>query len=172
MPTYTIVPPEQLNVIGAALAANPKYAASHGVTHCNEFLDAFAVRTFDYHGFAGHMANEIAAFLKGGGDDWKSLWLTGPGGDLAAAFASAQDLANQGYFVVAGLGTSGPHGHCAVVVTGALTHSGTWAAAALPEMLPMIAQAGEETFCGKHLGYGFSPAKCQAGEFGLYVRKP
>ena len=116
MPAYTIVPASRLREIGTKLAALPKYQSSPGVTHCNEFLRDFGDEAFDYHGFAGQMANQIADLLKSGSQDWKKLFLTGQPDDLGTAFREAQSLANQGYFVVAALKLTTEHGHVAVVV--------------------------------------------------------
>src|SRR5262249_6260321 len=120
MPSFVIAPATRLNEIGRELVASGAFVAQGEVTHCNEFLSAFAAKAFDYHGLDGKLANAIADFLRQGSDAWKLLFDSATSGDLAGAFASAQDLANQGFFVVAALKTTTAHGHCAAIVSGTL----------------------------------------------------
>jgi hypothetical protein len=136
------------------------------VTHCNQFVNAFAGAVFGYHGFDNLLANQMVTRLRNH-PNWTAIHdPTSEDGaisrmsDLGSKMAEAQRLANAGALVVIAV-EGDPHGHVAVVVPGEMQHSNAWGM-----MLPQIAQAGylrsEESpghnagvFAQRKLSYGF-----------------
>lgn len=79
-----------------------------GSTHCNQAVHSIALTAFKYGGFSGLMADAIVDLL--GGEDWASV-------DMA----KAQDYANNGSLVIAGLSSTAlgqKHGHVVVIRPG------------------------------------------------------
>jgi hypothetical protein len=171
---YQVQPPTKLNDTAEQLVKTGAYAPAADGTKCIIFLQDFAHACFSYTGFDGKVANQIVVFLRTGADDWERLYDVKQNDMLADALSTAQDHANQGRFVVIGLKNSDDEpGHVAVVITGQLQASGKWKKAGLPEMVPMIAQAGTSVFPppSQHLGFGISPDSVAAGELVVYVRQ-
>lgn len=174
MTIFQVDPPSVLNTVGKQLVDTGDYEPENGVTKCNLFLDAFVSQAFAYTAFHNQSANACVDLMRRGKDGWTRLFddKTDAVGKLGDAFASAQNSANAGFLVLVGLRVDGGSGHLAVVVTGTLSQSTSWAQAGLPAMLPVVAQAGKDVFCGKHLGFGISPESYNAGDLVLFERRP
>lgn len=87
-----------------------------GSTHCNQAVNAICM-TMGCKDFDGKVADEIVDFM-GSHDDWSPV-----------PMEKAQDLANQGSLVVAGLKGSdlgSAHGHVVVIRPGHPCQSGKW----------------------------------------------
>jgi hypothetical protein len=171
--------PSVIKNVAQELADSGDYDATEdGTTRCSEFLDAYAETAYGYNGFQKKTANDIVEALRGS-SEWRAIHDSktgaGEGTGLQERLQAAQRYANDGCLVVIGLkngGAAETGGHLAVIIPGALQASEKWEAAGLPKMLPRIAQAGDQTFAGQHLGFGISPASAKAGELVIYVRKP
>ena len=88
-----------------------------GSTHCNAAVHAIASTAFNYNGFRNMMADQIVQFMATG-PDWQAI-------DMSAA----QDAANNGSLVVAGLSGAElgqAHGHVVVIRPGLPCDSGKW----------------------------------------------
>lgn len=80
-----------------------------GSTHCNQAVQSVGSVAFNYNGFRGMMADDMVKFLNGN-PDWISIEM-----------AQAQDYANKGSFVVAGLTAADldqAHGHIVTIRPG------------------------------------------------------
>lgn len=87
-----------------------------GSTYCNQAVNAIA-QTMGCKDFDGKNANEIVLFISTN-PDWSPV-----------LFENAQDLANQGSLLVAGLSgpdLNDPHGHVVVIRPGRVCQSGKW----------------------------------------------
>lgn len=85
-----------------------------GTTFCNEAVHSIASTAFNYSGFRGLMADQIITLM--GGSDWVEIQM----GD-------AQDYANKGSLVVAGLSSTEMkqgHGHVVIIRPGISVDSG------------------------------------------------
>jgi len=111
---------------------SPTFKPVESVTYCNCFV-AYVARGFGFRGFDGLMANQIIDRMKDAAD----FALVAP--------KAAQDLANDGRLVIAGLKgevmQNGhlDHGHVAVVYPGSMLFSGKW-----NEDCPLLANVGKE----------------------------
>lgn len=140
---YQVNPPGLLNTIAQSLVDSGNYDPNpDGTTKCNLFLSDFAIQAYQYQGFGGKLANEIVDYLRTAVDDWKMVFELASSVPLDKALDDAQQIANQGFFVVIGLKVVNGRGHVAVVVNGISQNSSTWANAGLPGKVPIIAQAG------------------------------
>jgi hypothetical protein len=137
-----------------------------GHTHCNAFVNDFAEAAFGYGGLRGKNANEIVDFMKAGKLGWTAVHDEKAGSSLQDDFRKAQELANQGYLVIAAYrspSTPDAHGHVAVVLPGELKKSGMWGMD-----VPDTAQAGHIVYARGPLSVGFE----KKPEIELFVRKP
>lgn len=90
---------------------------SDGTTHCNQAVQAVAVSAFGYHGLDGMLADEIIDFLQES-SDWAPIIIH-----------QAQDYANQGSLILAGLNSTDlkqAHGHIVIIRPGIECDSGKW----------------------------------------------
>jgi hypothetical protein len=166
--------------LAAALVGSGEYEADEdGTTHCNAFAQDFAEEAYGYSGFSGKTANGIINTMRQATGEWRPVHDAGAGKgervSLQERFGAAQRHANDGYLVVIGQKNGAAEatgGHVAVVMPGELAESGSWEKAGQPKLLPQIAQAGQTTFAGKHLGYGFKPEAANSEDFVIYYRKP
>ena len=105
----------------------------NGLTHCNEAVQAVC-ETLGYDKLAGLNADEICAFIAVSGD-WSEV-----------AFDNAQNMANQGSLLVAGLDSKAlgqDHGHVVVIRPGKPCYSGKWGAC------PRVLNVGAENFIAR-----------------------
>lgn len=92
-----------------------------GSTHCNEAVNAVC-QAFGYKGLAGMMADQIVELIEAESQLFNGLW-------SEVAMDKAQDMANQGSLLVAGLDSkalSQSHGHVVVIRPGKAVFSGKW----------------------------------------------
>ncbi len=104
-----------------------------GTTHCNQAVDAIANK-LGYTALAGKTADEIVAFLSGS-PEWSEV-----------PFEAAQDKANQGSFLIAGLDSKAlnqSHGHVVVIRPGKPNFSGKWGPC------PRIVNVGAHNFIAR-----------------------
>ena len=90
-----------------------------GSTHCNQAVNAIAAAAFNYNGFRNMMADQIVQFMASG-PDWSPITME-----------QAQDMANNGSLVVAGLTGADlgqAYGHVVVIRPGLPCDSGKWGA--------------------------------------------
>jgi hypothetical protein len=136
-------------------------------TQCNAFLRDFAKRFtgLDMPEFAGQdlLANQMFDNLVKSGN-FKPLGLQKDPKDV---FQKAQELADEGRFVVVAYKKPDGHGHVAVVVPadGDMETSDKWGM-----KVPYIAQAGESVFSKGKLSEGFGPDKLKDME--VFVLAP
>jgi hypothetical protein len=107
---------------------------SDGSTHCNQAVQAIAAAAFTYNGFRGMNADQMMTFLVGN-QDW-----------LPIAMEQAQDQANNGSLVVAGLTSTElgqGHGHVVVIRPGLTVDSGKWG------MVPRCVNIGASDFIAR-----------------------
>jgi len=115
---------------------NPKYAPTIvdgkvTVTHCNDAVRDVA-GFMDCHDFAGMNADEIYAFMEAG-KGWKEVLMR-----------DAQELANEGSLVVAGLPSrvlDEAHGHVCVIRPGEVVWSEHWKSS-----VPSVMNVGGQNF--------------------------
>lgn len=104
-----------------------------GTTFCNFAVDAVA-KALGYTQFGGKTADQIVAFLTGN-SDWSEIPLP-----------KAQDMANQGSLLIAGLDSvalNQAHGHVCVIRPGKIVYSGKWGAC------PRVLNVGAENFIAR-----------------------
>lgn len=114
----------------------PEYQPLAGVTHCNGYV-AEVCSLYGFKGLEGMLANDIIVFLS------KHPQWTATSGE------KAQELANAGTLVVAGLGAD-PHGHVNIICPGKEKTSGRWGP------VPSCANVGKEVFIGKGINWAYS----------------
>lgn len=106
-----------------------------GTTFCNEGVNSVAT-AMGYKGFAGMNADQIVAFMAAS-PDWSPVPLE-----------QAQELANQGSLLVAGLDSKTleqAHGHVAVIRPGRPVYSGKWNT----NVCPRVLNIGAENFIAR-----------------------
>lgn len=89
-----------------------------GSTHCNQAVHAIASVAFNYNGFRDMTADQMVDHMALTPDDWN-----------LSSLEQAQDNANNGSLVVAGLRSSAlgqQHGHIVVIRPGRVCDSGKW----------------------------------------------
>ena len=104
-----------------------------GTTFCNLGVDAVC-QILGYKGLAGMDADQICAFLASS-SDWSEV-----------AFDAAQDRANQGSLLIAGLDSKAlnqAHGHVVVIRPGKACFSGKWGAS------PRVLNIGAHNFIAR-----------------------
>lgn len=116
--------------------SRPEYVPRDGITYCNQFVNEVATGC-GFKGFAGLMANQIVDLISNN-DQWSEV-----------SVDKAQDLANEGTLIVAGIKAEG-HGHVNVICPGKQKTSGRWG------NVPSVANVGKENFIGKGLSWAFS----------------
>jgi hypothetical protein len=129
----------------------PRFDGSNWLTFCNEATN-YVCRKMGYsgfdkpdspHAFDAVLANQMVQKMRMG-PDWKEI-----------EAAEAQDFANRGALVVAGLASEGGHGHVCVVRPGSAEWSGSWQA-----LSPKVLNVGKENFLDKKASFAFrSPPK-------------
>lgn len=104
-----------------------------GTTHCNQAVDAVS-QAVGYNGLAGKTADEIVSFLSTS-LDWQLIPIT-----------QAQDLANEGSLLIAGIDSKAlgqDHGHVVVIRPGKPCYSGKWG------LTPRCLNVGQENFIAR-----------------------
>ena len=89
-----------------------------GTTHCNQAVHSIASVAFNYNGFRGLMADDMVQLMASGGGDWNPI-----------AMEQAQEQANNGSLVVAGMTGASmgqAHGHVVVIRPGLQVDSGKY----------------------------------------------
>lgn len=114
----------------------PDYLPGNNTTHCNQFV-AEVSRYCGFKGLEGLSTNEIVDLVSKH-DQWSEV-----------AMDKAQDLANEGTLIIAGLKGS-PHGHVNVICPGKMKTSGRWI------KVPSVANVGTKNFIGTGLNWAFS----------------
>lgn len=117
------------------VSSNPRYEPRDGSTFCNTF--ASDVMLAMGRELPWGRANEIAAWLEGGGDSW-----------IPVSMYGAQDAANAGQPVLAAWSNPSGPGHLAVVRPGSVSAHG-----------PTIAQAGASNFDRGSAAEGFGSSR-------------
>lgn len=132
----------RLTDLGKFCVSNPAWRASGATTHCNQSVQ-WALGVFGCHDFDGQLANKM---LQGFAVDKRFHELH--------EFADAQQLANSGRLVIAGVRLA-QHGHvCFLVPDNGKTMADS---ASYGERVPFVANVGPEKFTGiKPLSYAFS----------------
>lgn len=108
---------------------------SDGTTFCNQGVN-YVSEAMGYKGFAGKNADEIVGILSTS-DDWSPV-----------PMEKAQDLANQGSLLIAGLDSEAlgqAHGHVVVCRPGRPVYSGKWAT----NLCPRTLNIGAENFIAR-----------------------
>jgi hypothetical protein len=141
-----------------------------GRTKCNIFLNDYARQAYNYSGFQGKLANQIADFLakdeKAKTDGWNAIDANKKQ-SLEERLKIAKKYADQGPFVVAvWKDESGGPGHVAVIVKGEPEPSGKWGGMKVPR----IVQAGPRGAVSGKLSDGFGPEKKE--EIVIYCKRP
>jgi hypothetical protein len=117
--------------------SRPEYRPlGDGTTHCNQFCSEVAM-ALGFKGLEGLLANDIIDLISKN-DQWSEL-----------PIEKAQDLANGGSFIIAGL-KANPHGHVVIVCPGKVKTSGRWGE------VPSVANVGKDMFIGKGINWAFS----------------
>jgi len=115
---------------------NPNYRPrADGTTFCNIFVDAVAVKVFGNHDFDGLTADQIYAFCESHADKYTEIQM-----------GEAQDMANQGSFVIAAATATMVNqsdGHVCVIRPGLLKDSGKWGPC------PSVCNIGRQNFIGR-----------------------
>lgn len=124
-----------LDVIHAAFS-RPEYQPGGGLTHCNQFVSEVAA-AYGFKGLDGILANDVIDLLSTH-QDWSVM-----------SFDRAQDAANDGSLVIAGL-KAAPHGHVCVICPGRAKTSGRWGP------VPSVANVGAKNFIGAGINWAFS----------------
>jgi hypothetical protein len=174
--------PGAITGFAAARALDPKYQASPGTTHCNEFLcdlvediiggSCDALRQPDLS--AAALANVQCEQLKNS-NKWKTMSFNS---DPKQVFADAQAAANNGYLVVVAYkNPDAGHGHVALVVPAAppMFTSGKWGmpvpkiAQAGPSITPTGATSAASVYAALDLSWGYSPERKPNMELYTYV---
>jgi hypothetical protein len=104
-----------------------------GTTFCNEGVSTVC-EAMGCHDLTGKMADEIVAFLNS-----SSNWSLVP-------LDKAQDMANEGSLLVAGLDSAAlgqTHGHVCIIRPGKTVYSGKWG------QCPRVLNIGAENFLGR-----------------------
>lgn len=114
----------------------PEYQPKDGVTYCNQYV-AEVCAAYGFKGLDGFTANEIVDTLSMH-DQWSEIPLS-----------KAQDLANEGTLIVAGIKEE-LHGHVNIICPGKEKTSGRWIS------VPSCANVGKEVFIGKGINWAFS----------------
>lgn len=112
---------------------NMVFIPSDGVTHCNEAVNSVC-QALGYKDLVYKTADEIVAFLTGN-SDWSEV-----------PMEKAQDLANQGSLLIAGLDSKAlnqAHGHVVVIRPGKPCYSGKWGPC------PRVLNIGAENFIAR-----------------------
>lgn len=124
----------------------PKFDGAVLTTFCNEAVN-YICRKMGYlgfdkphspHSYDAILANDIIKAMMNG-PDWKEV-----------DAAEAQDFANQGALVIAGLSNPGGHGHVCVVRPGCAEWSGSWQA-----LSPKVMNVGKDCFIDKKASFAF-----------------
>lgn len=117
--------------------SHPEYAPNpDGTTHCNQFVSEVC-HNYGFSGLEGLLANDIVKTLSSH-VDWSEVSLE-----------KAQDLANAGTLIVAGI-QADPHGHVNIICPGKTKLSGRWGS------VPSVANVGKDNFIGKGINWAFS----------------
>lgn len=114
----------------------PEYQPKDGVTHCNGYCSEVA-ELYGFKGLEGLLANEIIDLISDH-PQWSEI-----------PQEKAQDLANGGSLIIAGL-KADVHGHVAIVCPGKSKDSGRWGSCAT------LANVGKEVWIGKGWSWAFS----------------
>lgn len=104
-----------------------------GTTFCNLAVDSIA-KAVGYTQLGSKTADQIVAFLQES-SDWSEI-----------PMVKAQDMANQGSLLIAGLDSTGldqAHGHVCVIRPGKIVYSGKWGAT------PRCVNIGAENFIAR-----------------------
>lgn len=112
---------------------NPDFVPKDGVTHCNEAV-AYVANSLGCTDFELKTADEIIQLVEGS-PDWSTVTIL-----------NAQDMANQGSLLIAGLNSTElgqKHGHVVVIRPGKLCFSGKWGPC------PRILNIGAENFLAR-----------------------
>lgn len=115
---------------------NPRFKPKSGVTWCN-LATEYICEKMGYNKFDGMVANEIVRTLRAS-LEWGPIKIE-----------EAQDYANQGRLVVAGM-QSQPHGHVVVIRPGVATYSPKWGV-----LSPKVVNIGADNFLDKGLSWVF-----------------
>lgn len=124
----------------------PRFDGMNWTTFCNEATN-YVCRKMSYDGFTkpgtadpwdATLANEMVKQMSGG-PDWKEI-----------EAGEAQDFANKGALVVAGMVSDNGHGHVAIVRPGCAEWSGSWQA-----LSPKVLNVGKENFIDKKASFAF-----------------
>jgi len=155
-----------------------RYKPDGATTHCSEFVRDFARELLgrdvpELRGRAGDQADQLTKAAASPDSKWRSLSFHD---DPAAAFRNAQELANEGKFVVVtwknSTATPTDSGHVAVVVPSRKEGGGLFDSTRMKwgMEVPYIAQAGATVSDYMPLRDGFSPARKSGME--VYVLSP
>lgn len=118
----------------------PTYYEGKWTTHCNQAMQ-YVCNALGYSDFTGMTANEMISFMKKANSGW-----------IQPANAQiAQEHANNGVIVLAGLANEDGHGHVCLVVPGVLEKSGSWC-----KSVPKCMNVGKDVFFGKKISFAFS----------------
>lgn len=106
-----------------------------GTTFCNQGV-TYVAEAMGYKGFTDKNADEIVELLSSS-DDWSLV-----------PMEKAQELANQGSFLISGLDSKTlgqSHGHVVVIRPGKTVYSGKWAT----NLCPRVLNIGSENFISR-----------------------
>lgn len=104
-----------------------------GTTHCNQAVNAVA-QAYGYKAIEGMTADQIVAFLTSN-SDWSEV-----------PMEKAQDMANAGSLLIAGLDSKGlgqSHGHVVIIRPGKASFSGKWGS------VPRVLNIGAHNFIAR-----------------------
>lgn len=122
------MPPDVIALIDAICDAYDNQSfnpLADGTTFCNQGVN-YVAETMGCKDFEGKNADEIVAFLSSS-QDWSLV-----------PMERAQELANQGSFLISGLSSEAlgqSHGHVAVIRPGKPVYSGKWNTSQCPRVL-------------------------------------
>lgn len=107
-------------------------------THCNEFIN-YILNGMGYLKMDGMMANQMVLFMSSPMNGWVSV-----------ADDVAQQHANDGVIVIAGVSNLGGHGHVNLILPGVLEQSGEY-----KKRVPKCVNVGKDVFFGKKISFAF-----------------
>ncbi|MDR0982092.1 MAG: hypothetical protein LBM07_02455 [Culturomica sp.] len=145
----TLVPPVDNPIDPASITEAAEYAVQYVINHpdcgtkkkcCNKGVNAMFKQLFNSDELEGMFANNMISHW-----DSTAHWVT------VNSLEEAQQLANEGHFVVAGRKEKG-NGHVVVVVPGEMVSSGNWGG-----RVPVVMDTGENRrYTKKGVGYSWT----------------
>ena len=143
-------------ITDAAKNAVVEMIAKHGksMAVCNYGVNAMFKSLFGKNDLDGKRANDMVRYWQNNPSHWEQI-----------SVSQAQQLANEGYFVVAGwINPSGKSGHVVVVVPGEESYSGMWGCD-----VPTVMDTGQnKRTSGTSIAYSFDKRKISGVKFFKY----